>query len=181
MRTLPILDTHSTITQVCFDRILCNCHNAILQIGLFVVPEFKIFVKIGTFPDFTTDGGRVYHVLMQQLFVCLFFCCKYFNSMNKISVKLICPAIFLIIRVWCNMYMFISVTTYLQAPYTSWITGRGAGQPFVVSANITYAEGRYLYPLLYLHCKQNQKIYIVCVRNSLISKIWSLSKLLGCS
>ena len=116
------------------------------------------------------------------LFVCLFFCCKYFNSMNKISVKLICPAIFLIIRVWCNIYMFISVTTYLHAPYTSWITGRGAGQPFVVSANITYAEGRYLYPLLYLHyCKQNQKIYIVCVRNSLISKIWSLSKLLGCS
>ena len=146
MRTLPILDTHSTITQVCFDRILCNCHNAILQISLFVVPEFKTFVKLGT-------------------------CCKYFNSMNKISVKLICPAIFLIIRVWCNMYMFISVTTYLHAPYTSWITGRGAGQPFVVSANITYAEGRYLYPLLYLHyCKQNQKIYIICVRNSLISK-----------
>lgn len=57
--------------------------------------------------------------------------------------------------------MFISVTTYLEAPYTSWITGRGSGQPFVVSANITYAEQRYLYPLLHLHyCKQNQNVYI---------------------
>lgn len=42
-------------------------------------------------------------------------------------------------------YTARNVTTYLQAPYTSWITGRGAGQPFVVSANITYAEERYLY------------------------------------
>ncbi|VDI50122.1 transmembrane protein 231-like isoform X1 [Mytilus galloprovincialis] len=42
-------------------------------------------------------------------------------------------------------YTARNVTTYLQAPYTSWITGRGAGQPFVISANITYPEERYLY------------------------------------
>jgi len=39
---------YRTITQVCFDRISCNFY-AMLQIGFFVVPKFKTFVKMSTF------------------------------------------------------------------------------------------------------------------------------------
>ena len=42
---------------------------------------------------------------------------------------------------------FIPVTTVLEAPYTVWSSGRGAGQPFVVSATIAYPEEMFVYPL----------------------------------
>ena len=42
----------------------------------------------------------------------------------------------------------ISVTTVLEAPYTVWSSGRGAGQPFVVSATIAYPEQMFVYPFV---------------------------------
>ncbi|KAJ8303244.1 hypothetical protein KUTeg_019640, partial [Tegillarca granosa] len=36
-----------------------------------------------------------------------------------------------------------NVTTILDAPYSAWLSGRGAGQPFVVSANISYIQDEY--------------------------------------
>ncbi|XP_022342597.2 transmembrane protein 231-like isoform X2 [Crassostrea virginica] len=38
-----------------------------------------------------------------------------------------------------------NVTTQLNAPYSVWRSGRGAGQPFVLSSNITYTEQMILY------------------------------------
>ena len=45
------------------------------------------------------------------------------------------------------LFIFITVTTYLQAPYTVWSSGRGVGQPFVLTATISYPEGLFVYPL----------------------------------
>ncbi|XP_060073829.1 transmembrane protein 231-like [Ylistrum balloti] len=38
-----------------------------------------------------------------------------------------------------------NVTTVLNAPYSVWTSGRGAGQPFVFSSNISYTEDVFLY------------------------------------
>ena len=51
------------------------------------------------------------------------------------------------ILVFLQVFIFITVTTYLQAPYTVWSSGRGVGQPFVLTATISYPEGLFVYPL----------------------------------
>ena len=50
-------------------------------------------------------------------------------------------------HIFILMNYCLAVTTYLDAPYTNWVSGRGSGQPFKLSANITYLEDTYLYPL----------------------------------
>ncbi|KAL3860808.1 hypothetical protein ACJMK2_010875 [Sinanodonta woodiana] len=56
--------------------------------------------------------------------------------------------------VYAESYDFINIfksytsrnlTTYLNAPYMVWSTGRGASQPFVISATINYVEEQFLY------------------------------------
>ncbi|KAH3768789.1 transmembrane protein 231-like [Dreissena polymorpha] len=42
-------------------------------------------------------------------------------------------------------YVERNLTTYLHAPYTAWSTGRGKGQPFIVSARISYPEEGFTY------------------------------------
>ncbi|WAR13608.1 TM231-like protein [Mya arenaria] len=42
-------------------------------------------------------------------------------------------------------YVARNLTTYLNAPYTVWSTGRAAGQPFVLSASIAYPEELFHY------------------------------------
>jgi transmembrane protein 231 len=42
-------------------------------------------------------------------------------------------------------YVARNFTTYLNAPYTMWSGGRGADQPFVLSATIAYPEELFNY------------------------------------
>ena len=42
-------------------------------------------------------------------------------------------------------YVARNFTTYLNAPYTVWSSGRGAGQPFILSATIAYPEELFKY------------------------------------
>lgn len=42
-------------------------------------------------------------------------------------------------------YVDRNLTTYISAPYTVWSTGRGTGQPFVLSATIAYPEEIFTY------------------------------------
>lgn len=42
-------------------------------------------------------------------------------------------------------YTSRNLTTYINAPYTVWSTGRAVGQPFVLSATIAYPEEQFTY------------------------------------
>ena len=42
-------------------------------------------------------------------------------------------------------YVSRNLTTYINSPYTLWSTGRGAGQPFVLSATIAFPEELFTY------------------------------------
>ena len=42
-------------------------------------------------------------------------------------------------------YVNRNLTTYINSPYTLWSTGRGAGQPFVLSATIAFPEELFTY------------------------------------
>ena len=55
--------------------------------------------------------------------------------------------------------LYISVTTQLNAPYSVWRSGRGAGQPFVLSSNITYTEQMILYPFNHISFLSEQTAF----------------------
>jgi hypothetical protein len=56
------------------------------------------------------------------------------------------------------VFFFLPVTTELVNTFPLWITGRGAGQPFIINTTINYVDTIVEYPLEELHTFSELKI-----------------------